>query len=76
MTCEDFVEDLFGDWWSEKDLPSMISIIKEWEINAKRYCVVRDFATELKLGFDVRDREDFHKIDDVVDARLYDISED
>lgn len=76
MTCEDFIEELFGDSWDEKDLPSMLMILKEWELNAKRYCVIRDYALELKLGFEVRHREDFHKIDDVVDARLYDISED
>lgn len=75
MTCEDFIESLFGDGWDEGDLPSMLTILKDWELNAKRYCVIRDFATELKLGYDLRDRKDFHFIDDVVDARIYDITE-
>ena len=75
MTCEDFIESLFGDSWDEGDLPSMLTILKDWELNAKRYCVIRDFATELKLGYDLRDRKDFHFIDDVVDARIYDITE-
>jgi len=73
LTCEEFVEELFGDGWDEKDLPSMLTILKEWEINSKRYCVIRDFATKLELGFDIRKREDFPEIDDLVDARLYDI---
>jgi len=51
----------------------MLTILKEWEINSKRYCVIRDFATKLELGFDIRKREDFPEIDDLVDARLYDI---
>ena len=75
MNCEDFIESLFGDDWDEGDLPSMLTILKDWELNAKRYCVIRDFATELKLGYDLRDRKDFHFIDDVVDARIYDITE-
>ncbi len=75
MNCEDFIESLFGDGWDEGDLPSMLTILKDWELNAKRYCVIRDFATELKLGYDLRDRKDFHFIDDVVDARIYDITE-
>jgi len=70
-TCEDFVEDLFGDGWDEKDLPSMLTILKEWEINSKRYCVIRDYAIELKLGFEVRHREDFKFIDDMVDAKMH-----
>ena len=75
MNCEDFIESLCGDGWDEGDLPSMLTILKDWELNAKRYCVIRDFATELKLGYDLRDRKDFHFIDDVVDARIYDITE-
>jgi len=73
LTCEEFVEELFGDSWDEKELPAMLTILKEWELNARRYCIIRDFAKEIKLGFDVRDRDKFKEIDDVVDARLYDI---
>jgi hypothetical protein len=75
LICEDFIEELFGNDWDEKDLPSLLIILKEWELNAKRYCVIRDFALELKLGYDPRERKDFHLIDDVVDARIYDITE-
>ena len=75
MICEDFIEELFGNDWDEKDLPSLLIILKEWELNAKRYCVIRDFALELKLGYDPRESKDFHLIDDVVDARIYDITE-
>ena len=49
----------------------MLTILKEWEINSKRYCVIRDYAIELKLGFEVRHREDFKFIDDMVDAKMH-----
>ena len=69
--CEDFVEDLFGDSWDEQDLPSMLMILKEWELNAKRYCVILDYATEIHLGYEVRTREDFKFIDDLIDAMMH-----
>ena len=71
MTCEEFVDQLFGEGWQEKDLPSMLTILKEWELNAKRYCVIRDYATELNFGTEVRHREDFKFIDDLVDAMMH-----
>jgi len=49
----------------------MLMILKEWELNAKRYCVIRDYATELKFGTEVRHREDFKFIDDLVDAMMH-----
>ena len=49
----------------------MLTILKEWELNAKRYCVIRDYATELNCGTEVRHREDFKFIDDLVDAMMH-----
>ena len=71
MTCEEFVDQLFGEGWQEKDLPSMLTILKEWELNAKRYCVIRDYATELNFGTEVRHRQNFKFIDDLVDAKMH-----
>jgi len=71
LTCEEFVDQLFGEGWQEKDLPSMLTILKEWELNAKRYCVIRDYATELNFGTEVRHRQNFKFIDDLVDAKMH-----
>ena len=71
MNCEEFVDQLFGEGWQEKDLPSMLTILKEWELNAKRYCVIRDYATELSFGTEVRHRQNFKYIDDLVDAKMH-----
>lgn len=76
MTAQEFISSIFGTNWNDNDLPIFLGFIKDMELNSRRYYVVRDFAIELKLGYDARDRKNFHQIDDVVDAKLYDIAQD
>lgn len=71
MTPKQFINELFGEGWTNSQLPSFLDIIKRFDEDSQRYYVVRDFAKNIKLMDNPVSNEERHRTDDIVDARRY-----
>ena len=73
MTPDQFITELFGEGWDERQLPVFLSMAERMSEDAQRYHVIRDFAEEIKFRDEPRSREEYHEFDDVVDAKRFDL---
>lgn len=73
MTPEQFITELFGEGWDERQLPVFLSMAERMSEDAQRYHVVRDYAEKIKLRGDIRPREEYHDFDDVIDAKRFEL---
>ena len=62
MTTEQFITDLFGDGWTESQLPVFLQILRQTQEDALRYHAIRDAATG-----DLSSQSDLRKFDIEVD---------
>lgn len=62
MTSAQFITDLFGDGWTEAQLPVFLEILRQTQHDALRYHAIRDAA----VG-DLAPQSDLRKFDIEVD---------
>jgi hypothetical protein len=62
VTPAQFITDLFGDGWTEEQLPVFLEILRQTQHDALRYYVIRDAASG-----DLSSQSDLRKFDIEVD---------
>ena len=66
MTPSEFITALFGEGWTEGQLPLFLNMLMRCQADAERYHELRD---ALAKGEDwIADRESLNSVDDHVDA--------
>ena len=65
MTPPEFITALFGEGWTQAQLPVFLEMLRRSQEDAQRYHELRDFMT----GQDLPSREKMNEVDDYVDAR-------
>lgn len=73
MTPEQFITELFGEGWDERQLPVFLSMAERMSDDAQRYHVVRDYIENTGFRVEPRSREEYHELDDVVDAKRFEL---
>lgn len=71
MTPKQFINELFGEGWTNAQLSSYLDVIKRFAEDSQRYYVVRDFAKNIKLMENPVSNEERQRTDDIVDAKRY-----
>lgn len=67
MTPEEFINALFGEGWTQQQLPLFLHILKQMDEDAKRYHQVRDVMATGNASY-VADRKALYEIDALVDS--------
>lgn len=75
MTPDQFISELFGEGWDERQLPVFLVMAEKMSEDAQRYHVLRDYLEGTKFRDDPRPREEYHEFDDVVDAKRFELIE-
>ncbi len=65
MTPEEFIDALFGEGWTNDQLPLFLDILKGFDRDSKRYHEIRELLAN-RNGF-AATREQLSEIDDLVD---------
>jgi hypothetical protein len=65
MTPPEFITALFGEGWTQAQLPVFLEMLRRCQEDAARYHELRDEFTDQWLP----SREEMNKVDDHVDAR-------
>lgn len=73
MTAEQFITELFGEGWDERQLPVFLVMAERMSDDAQRYHVVRDYMEQSEFLVEPRSREEYHEFDDVVDAKRFEL---
>jgi hypothetical protein len=73
MTPEQFITELFGEDWDERQLPVFLVMAERMSDDAQRYHVVRDYIENSEFRVEPRSREEYHEFDDVVDAKRFEL---
>lgn len=73
MTAEQFITELFGEGWDERQLPVFLVMAERMSDDAQRYHVVRDYMEQAEFLVEPRSREEYHEFDDVVDAKRFEL---
>lgn len=73
MTPEQFITELFGEGWDERQLPVFLVMAERMSDDAQRYHVVRDYMRNVEFREEPRSREEYHEFDDVVDAKRFEL---
>lgn len=66
MTPHDFIDALFGQGWTEDQLPVFLHVIMKMDEDSKRYHQVREVMASGNLAY-VADKKALYEIDDLVD---------
>ncbi len=70
VTPEEFIDALFGEGWTQDQLPVFLEIVKGFDRDAKRYHEVRELLASRPGSF-VASRKELYEVDELVDkARL------
>lgn len=70
MTPEEFIDALFGEGWTQDQLPIFLEIVKGFDRDSKRYHEIREILAGGRESF-VASRKKLNEVDELVDqARL------
>jgi len=66
VTPEEFIDALFGQGWTQQQLPVFLHILMQMDTDAKRYHQIRDVMASGDAAY-VADRKALYEIDELVD---------
>jgi hypothetical protein len=66
MTPEEFITAMFGDGWTQEQLPVFLSMVERFQEDAQRYYEIRDALTEECFA---PSRAQLDAIDSLMDSR-------
>lgn len=67
MTESEFIDELFGEGWTQEQLPLFLEIVKQFDLDSKRYHQLRDMvASEFEENY-IPTREELYEVDSMVD---------
>ena len=68
MTPEEFITGLFGEGWTESQLPVFLTMLMAAQEDAKRYYEIRDILAGDRF---IPSRKSLESVDDMADAGRY-----
>ena len=66
MTPDEFIAELLGEGWTQDMLPTLLSHVVRWSVDAQRYYVVRD-AFEIEPANGLKSKRKLALFDKQVD---------